>query len=106
VLQVPLYAHVLAATRPGTRVSRIEYRAVKQRETVHSLELVQIQKKGLVPIPVAETRMREALEAAGRHVVRARNGEFPASPAPSCGCPPYCHAWDICRVRGGPRTSW
>ena len=24
----------------------------------------------------------------------------------SCKCPPFCHAWDICRVKGGPQAKW
>jgi ATP-dependent helicase/nuclease subunit B len=107
VLQVPLYAHVLERLIPGARVSRVEYRSIKQREAVHSLELYQILANGdLVEDAEKREQMDFALEAAGRHVARARAGEFPASPPPSCACPPYCHAWDICRVAGGPRTKW
>ena len=28
----------------------------------------------------------------------AREGHFPVAPAPSCGCPPFCHGREICRV--------
>jgi hypothetical protein len=50
--------------------------------------------------------MEAALDAVAGHVRRARNGEFPAQPAPSCMCPRFCHAWEICRVKGGPRAKW
>jgi hypothetical protein len=43
-------------------------------------------------------KMERALESVCEHVLDARNGRFPVSPAPSCGCPSYCHAYDICRV--------
>ncbi|HUF69755.1 MAG TPA: PD-(D/E)XK nuclease family protein [Longimicrobiales bacterium] len=106
VLQVPLYAHILARRRPGTRVSRVEYRAIRHRETVHSTELFQVRNEGLTRQDEMCAQMDLALEAAGAHVARARSGTFPAEPAASCGCPPYCHAWDICRIDGGPRPLW
>ncbi|MGH7500511.1 MAG: PD-(D/E)XK nuclease family protein [Longimicrobiales bacterium] len=107
VLQVPLYAGILERRHPGKRVSRVEYRAIKQRETVHSLELYQIHGADRLTEGTEDReRMDRSLEAAGRHVERARGGTFPANPAPSCKCPPFCHAWDVCRVVGGPRTAW
>jgi hypothetical protein len=106
VLQVPLYAHILERRRPGSKVSRVEYRSMKQRETVHSVELYRIDgAEAAVQDEVVE-QLELALQTAGHHVRSAREGRFPASPAPSCNCPPWCHAWDICRVPGGPRTSF
>lgn len=106
VLQVPLYAHVLQRLQPGSRVSRVEYRAFKQTGVQHSLQLYQIDKSDeLVVEPEAAARMETALDDAGRHVARARCAEFPAHPAPSCACPPFCHALDICRVAIGPRSG-
>jgi ATP-dependent helicase/DNAse subunit B len=110
VLQVPLYAKVLTQLRPGSRVARVEYRAIRGAERVHTLELVQVSKQGsrhvLEPQPEEQDRMQAALDAVAEHVRRARNGEFPAQPAPSCMCPRFCHAWEICRVKGGPRAKW
>jgi hypothetical protein len=108
VLQVPLYAYALTCLKPGSKVSRVEYRAVKNREVPHSLELVQVDRatKALSPNPAAVEKMERALTAVTRYVRRVRAGEFPASPAPSCMCPSYCHAWAICRVKGGPKTKW
>ena len=107
VLQVPLYAHALSALRPGTVVSRVEYRALKQREAVHSLQLVSVDRKAktLRTGGEEETRMDAALDAVVRHVQGVRGGAFPADPPPSCGCPSFCHARDICRVAGGPREA-
>ncbi|MEJ2237566.1 MAG: PD-(D/E)XK nuclease family protein, partial [Gemmatimonadales bacterium] len=107
VLQVPLYAHALEQLLPGRRVSSIEYRALMQRERVHSLELQQIDKKTQVRYASKEhgTRLDAALDAVSDHVGRIRAGEFPARPAPSCKCPPYCHGWEICRTAGGPQTK-
>jgi hypothetical protein len=106
VLQVPLYAHVLQQLRPGARVARVEYRAFKQTGVQHSLELYRIEKKtGLTKVAAAIEKMERALDDAGRHVARARAAEFPAHPAPSCACPPFCHALDVCRVAMGPRSG-
>lgn len=107
VLQVPLYAYALSQLRPGTEISRVEYRAVKQRSVLHSLQLVEVDRKKEELLSGDEdiAKMDAALDAVATHVLRARAGEFPAEPAPSCGCPPFCHAWDICRVAGGPREK-
>jgi len=102
VLQVPLYAHALAVLRPGTEVARVEYRAIKTAERVHNLSLVRVKKAGVEADEDARAKMEQALSAVVQHVLRIRAGEFPARPAPSCNCPPFCHAWDICRVKGGP----
>ena len=106
VLQVPLYAHILQSKNPGSRVSRVEYRSLKKGGTAHSLELYQIEKNRLAEKEENIAKMDRALEAAGRYVERARAGEYPAHPAPSCTCPPFCHGWDICRVSGGPQGGW
>lgn len=107
VLQVPLYAYALSQLRPGTAVSRVEYRALKQRAVLHSLQLVEVDRKNKELLSGDEdaAKMSAALDAVAAHVLSARGGEFPAAPAPSCGCPPFCHAWDICRVAGGPREK-
>ncbi len=107
VLQVPLYAHALSKLRPGTVVSRVEYRALKQRETVHSLQLVSVDRKAktLRTGGEEEDQMEAALDAVVRHVEGVRSGAFSANPPPSCGCPSFCHARDICRVAGGPREA-
>ncbi|MGE0552550.1 MAG: PD-(D/E)XK nuclease family protein [Gemmatimonadales bacterium] len=108
VLQVPLYAHALTVLRAGSRVSRVEYRSLRTRETAHVLGLVVVdppKAKVLREDPEAMEKMERALSAAAHHVAAVRDGRFPASPAPSCKCPPFCAAWDICRVRGGPKKA-
>ncbi|HEX5580867.1 MAG TPA: PD-(D/E)XK nuclease family protein, partial [Gemmatimonadaceae bacterium] len=106
VLQVPIYARVLEELYPGESVSRIEYRSLKGKEVKHALQLYQVSK-----LPALEEndddneRMMGAMTAIARHVTNARAGRFPAAPAPSCGCPSYCPAIDVCRVPGGPRTK-
>ena len=107
VLQVPLYAHALVQIR-HRRVARVEYRALKNPKVVHSLELLRMDRKTgtLEPDVEAVQRMNEALDAVTEHVKAARRGEFAARPAPSCGCPDFCHGWDICRVQGGPWSLW
>lgn len=107
VLQLPLYAHALETIVPGARVARVEYRALTTRELVHPLELQRVDKKTGVRYAHDEDgeRMARALDAVPRHVRRIRGGEFPAKPAPSCLCPPFCHAWDVCRIAGGPRVK-
>ena len=108
VLQVPLYAHALAGLQAGARVARVQYRTLRPPQVAHSLELYRIDRKTKVLHQEAEgmARMASALDAVVSHVRAARGGSFPAAPKPSCGCPRFCHAWDICRVKGGPRTRW
>lgn len=109
VLQVPLYAHALSQLHPGRAVSRVEYRALRGQEVVHSLNLYQVDKKQPVasPDPAAQEKMDAALTRAAQHVAAVRRGEFPAAPPPSCDCPAWCHGFDICRVPGGPRRrTW
>jgi hypothetical protein len=107
VLQVPLYAYALATKNPGTTAVRVEYRALKKPEAVHSLELFTVDKLGKRAEPDAEAveRMETALNRVVRHVRTARSGEFPVFPAPSCKCPSFCHSLEICRVPGGPDTG-
>jgi RecB family exonuclease len=106
VLQVPLYAHALAQLRPGWQVARVEYRALKHAERLHLLNLVRVRKGVAEQDGEATARMEASLTAAVRHVQSVREGTFPAAPAPSCHCPPFCHGWDICRVAGGPDDGW
>jgi len=110
VLQVPLYAHAIAQLE-GKEVARTEYRAIRQQKTAHSLPLVKFKKAGkegyvLEADPAAATKLDAALDAAAAHVARVRNGEYPAQTVDSCKCPTFCHAWDICRIAGGPQSSW
>lgn len=107
VLQVPLYAYALSQLRPDDTVARVEYRAIKQRKTVHSLELYQVDRKTheIIADGEAQARLETALDAVAGHVQRARRGEFPAAPAESCGCPDFCPSIEICRVPGGPRKA-
>jgi hypothetical protein len=109
VLQVPLYAYALKAKLPGAHAVRVEYRALKKPQAVHSLELYQFDKgsRHAVESDKGDEKLETALDAVAAHVRTARSGEFPVRPAESCGCPPFCHALEICRVPGGPKTtSW
>jgi hypothetical protein len=108
VLQVPLYAWVLTQVRAGVDVARVEYRSIRQREIVHPLQLHQIERKtGRLIRSEEEARKFERARAAIAEVVRsARDARFPASPAPSCGCPDFCHAWEVCRVKDGPKSMF
>ena len=107
VLQVPLYAHALAQLEPGHTVCRVEYQALKNCEAVHRLELHQVNKKTEIRFQndADLARMEQALDHVVQHVRDVRAGKFPADPADSCGCPPFCHAWDICRVAGGHKPT-
>jgi hypothetical protein len=108
VLQVPLYAHALAALRAGARVARVQYRTLRPPQVAHSLELYKVDRKTRIlhEEPAGRARLDGALDAVVAHVRAVRDGAFPAAPKASCGCPPFCHAWDICRVPGGPRVKW
>lgn len=110
VLQVPLYAHAIAQLE-GKEVARAEYRSIRQQETAHTLALVKFEgnkKSGyeLTADDDAAEKMSAALDAAAAHVARVRQGEYPAQTVESCKCPSFCHAWDICRIAGGPQSSW
>ena len=89
---MPLYAYALTQLEVGRTIARVEYRAIRKAAAVHRLELHQFDRKQSVPVVNADAaeRMERALDAVARHVTRARSGEFPAAPAPSCGCPPFC----------------
>jgi hypothetical protein len=105
VLQVPLYAHALTDLNPGSAIAYSEYRALRQRKAVHTLQLQRVDRKActIEPDEQAQAKMAQALDAAAEHVGRVRDGVFPAAPPPSCHCPDYCHAREICRIVGGPR---
>lgn len=106
VLQLPLYAAALAALRPHSELARIEYRSIRKPKSVHALNFIPMNKRGRAgPDAKSQQRYESALEAAGKVVERVRGGTFAASPAPSCGCPSYCVARDICRIPGGPESS-
>lgn len=108
VLQVPLYAYALTRIRDDVDVSRVEYRPLRETRPgaspgtarPHCLQLYQVDKKtGVLRRNEDDAaKMERALDAVCDHVIKAKNGYFPVSPAPSCGCPAYCHAYDICRV--------
>jgi hypothetical protein len=108
VLQVPLYAWVLTRLREGVEVARVEYRSIRQREIVHPLQLHQIERKTRRLIRSEdESRKFERAQDAIVDVVRsARDARFPAAPAPTCGCPDFCHAWEVCRVKDGPKSMF
>jgi RecB family exonuclease len=105
VLQVPLYVHALTVRHPGMIPVRVEYRALKKPELVHSLELYTAGRNGPEKNLEASKKLEDALDAVATHVRTARSGEFPVRPAPSCKCPKFCHALEICRVPGGPDTG-
>ena len=107
VLQVPLYAWALAKKMAGHQALRVEYRALKKPQAVHSLELFTFDPgtRSIKADPKAEAKLERALDAVVRHVRAARGGQFPVRPAPSCKCPGFCHALEICRVPGGPDTG-
>lgn len=107
VLQVPLYAAVLQALRPGQTLARLEYRTLRSPEVVHQLQFVGVKSSKAKGAAIeidddAPKRLQNALDAAGTRVRAAREGVLPARPVPSCGCSPYCGARDICRIPGGP----
>jgi hypothetical protein len=107
VLQVPLYAEALKARFPGAKTARVEYRALKGKKVVHQLELYEFDKNShrAVGDEEGEAKLEAALDAVADHVRTARSGQFPVRPAESCGCPSFCHAIEICRVAGGPKTG-
>ncbi len=105
VLQVPIYARVLAELQAADEVSRIEYRSLKSPSVKLGLQLYQVNNNTVEQNEDDCETMTGAITAIGRHVTRARAGLFPADPAPSCGCPSYCPAIDVCRVAGGPQRK-
>ena len=64
----------LEQLRPGSRVSRVEYRAFKQTGVMHPLELYRVDKKthALIEDPDAAARMDRALTTAGKSRPAAR----------------------------------
>lgn len=112
VLQLPLYAAVLAVVRPELSVARIEYRVLKDGKNVHLVPLISAEKpegakKGSTTRVASENseaaeRVAQALAHAGVIVSRARSGQFPIAPTGSAGCSPYCVGRGICRIPGGP----
>lgn len=106
MLQLPLYATALLSLMPDAKISRVEYRTLRGGADKVPLQLVVVEGDKLALDTEGAARMGGALDAVVRHVTAVRGGAFPVRPAPSCGCPPFCHAWDICRVPGGPRTKW
>jgi hypothetical protein len=105
VLQVPLYAAALAKERPEHVIARMEYRTLRNPEVVHQLCLYGVKGGEIVETPEARARLDAALVDAGEVITSIRDGELPAAPARSSGCPPYCPALDICRIPGGPRAA-
>jgi ATP-dependent helicase/nuclease subunit B len=106
MLQLPLYASALLGLMPDAKISRVEYRTLRGGASKVPLQLVLVEGNTAVVDAEGAARLGAALDAVVRHVKAVRAGEFPVRPAPSCGCPPFCHAWDICRVPGGPRSKW
>ncbi|MDB4909074.1 MAG: hypothetical protein JWO05_3858 [Gemmatimonadetes bacterium] len=108
VLQVPLYAYALSQLRPDHEVVRVGYASLKRPASIHQLELYQFDRKTgeADPDDKAQEKWKDALNAAVMQLKRARAGEFPADPPPSCHCPPWCHGRDVCRVKGGPRDAF
>jgi hypothetical protein len=106
VLQVPLYAYALTRIRPGTEVARVEYRSIRGPRRAHTLALYRYDKRGLVRDEEMQDRYEQALRDVTRHIGNVRAGVFPPQPPPSCKCPKFCHAWDICRIPGGPVSSF
>lgn len=104
MLQLPLYATALLSLRPDAKISRVEYRTLRGDPSKVPLQLVGVEDRQLALDAEGAARMNAAFDAVVRHVRAVRGGEFPVRPAPSCACPPFCHAWDICRVPGGPRS--
>jgi len=108
VIQLPLYAIVAKQLKPGRTIASVEYRAIKGCCPAHTLDLVQVDRKEkeLFDNPEAKEKLDIAISAIGEHVREARAGQFPARPAESCGCPNFCVAIDICRVKGGPQSKF
>jgi hypothetical protein len=108
VLQVPLYAYALSRILDNVEVARVEYRALSGTKPgatpgdayPHCLQLFLVNPKttALELNDEDVTKMECALDAVCDHVLNIRQGRFPVTPAPSCGCPSYCHSFDICRV--------
>ncbi len=100
VIQVPLYAYALSKLYPDHQTARVEYIALNPPGSELPLQLYTIDKKSgqLGQDDEAIASWDGALDQAISHVRQARRGEFPAQPPASCGCPPWCHGIDICRI--------
>ncbi|HYW32920.1 MAG TPA: PD-(D/E)XK nuclease family protein, partial [Gemmatimonas sp.] len=118
VLQVPLYAQVVSQLQregrvPAGELARLEYRTLRSPAITHPLQFKIVKGEGkpgkktftVLDDERAQEKFASALQAAGDRVEQARRGEFPAGPAPSCGCSPYCPARDVCRIPGGPASA-
>ncbi len=105
VLQLPLYAHALRQMRADAEISRVEYRIFRGDPDKVPLQLVRVDDGAIASDVEGEALLESALDAVVDHVRAVRGGKFPVAPAPSCGCPPFCHALDICRIAGGPRLK-
>ena len=107
VLQLPLYAHALEAKHMGV-LARLEYRSLKSPSSLLPLAFVRVEPntKVLEVMDQGRELLDAALDDVVGHVRAIRSGSFPAAPAPSQGCPPYCAALEICRVAGGPQLGW
>jgi hypothetical protein len=109
VVQAPLYAMALEHAEPAAVMARIEYRVLRTGKSALSLGLVGVdpKAKAIEPDDQAAERYERSRMAIPAAIRRARGGAFPAEPAPSNGCPPFCPALDTCRIRGGPKLdSW
>lgn len=106
VLELPLYAVALGALRPEFKLARAEYRVLQDGAAVHRTQPMQVDpiKQSLRRSSAEQERLNDAVDAAIEYAGRIQRGEFPPAPAPSCNCPPLCHARDYCRIPGGPRT--
>ena len=107
MLQLPLYAEAMRMLKPGTDVARLEYRTLSSPATRGKLALVKVDRKigDTGPNEKDVAKYEAALGHVAAHLIELRAGRFPARPAPSCGCPPYCHARDVCRTSGGPKEG-
>jgi ATP-dependent helicase/DNAse subunit B len=107
VLQAPLYAAALEALEPDATIARVEYLNLRDAKSVLPLKVVEVSHKTDAIEWGEEAAGQLAASRAGvaAAVRRAREGEFPAAPKPSAGCPTWCVAFDTCRVAGGPRVK-
>ena len=100
VLQVPLYAYALSQIRRDDEVARVEYLTLKTPDSVLGLQLYTFNRKSneVEPDATAVDQWTDSLNHAIDHVRKARQGQFPARPPETCGCPAWCHGIDICRI--------
>ncbi len=100
VIQIPLYAYALSKLHPEHEIARVEYLTLGKPGSALPLQLYTVDRKTgqLNSDADAADQWNESLDRAIAHVKQARQGEFPAQPPASCGCPPWCHGIDICRI--------